>query len=80
MFNVDVRAPTHVCTYYRKSSEEKSDVRAKTRKYQNFSEGVLRPYLKVPEKLKFGAVNAVYIHACSKFLRDAKSLRNSANF
>ena len=40
MFNIDVRAPRHVCTYYRKSSEEKSDVRVKTRKYQNFSEGV----------------------------------------
>ena len=31
MFNIDVRAPRHVCTYYRKSSEEKSDVRVKTR-------------------------------------------------
>jgi len=43
MFNIDVRAPRHVCTYYRKSCEEKSDVRDKTRKYQNSSRGTPSP-------------------------------------
>ena len=41
MFNIDVRAPRHVCTYYRKSSEEKSDVRAKTRTISKFPTGCL---------------------------------------
>ena len=41
MFNIDVRAPRHVCTYYRKSSEEKSDVRVKTRIISKFPRGCL---------------------------------------
>ena len=45
MFNIDVRAPRHVCTYYRKSSEEKSDVRVKARIISKFLRGC-----PVPEK------------------------------
>ena len=49
MFNIDVRAPRHVCmrTYYRKSCEEKSDARAKTRIISKFLRGC-----PVPEKIR----------------------------
>ena len=60
MFNIDVRAPRHVCTYYnyRKSSEEKSDARAKTRIISKFLRGC-----PVPEKFV-------------EFPRDFAALRN----